>query len=73
MLAYIAIGWLSSLLFYLLLKRENTLRDAGERDEVIDGVENENEFADEKNGHFESVQAARAEKGDEWSGFRYTL
>lgn len=71
MLAYISIGWLSSLLFYFLLKRENARRDVGERDEVIDGIDNK--LADERNGHFESVQAARAEKGDEWSGFRYSL
>ena len=71
MLAYIVIGWTSSLALYLLLKRENARRDRGERDEVIDGVDNK--FADEHNGHFESVDAARVEKGDMWSGFRYTL
>lgn len=70
-LAYIAIGWLSSLLFWILLKRENARRDAGERDEVIDGIDNK--LASEKNGRFESVSAARAEKGDEWSGFRYSF
>lgn len=70
-LAYIAIGWLSSLLFYFLLKRENASREAGKRDEVIQGVDNPS--ADEKNGRFKSVEEARTEKGDEWSGFRYTL
>ncbi|KAI0080273.1 MFS general substrate transporter [Panus rudis PR-1116 ss-1] len=70
-LAYIAIGWLCSLAFMILLKRENAKRDAGLRDEVIEGVDNKH--ANEKNGRFESVDAAKAEKGDEWSGFRYTL
>ena len=44
---------------------------AGERDEVIDGVGNK--LAREENGHFSSVEQAREEKGDEWSGFRYSL
>ena len=39
-LAYIAIGWLCSLLFLILLKRENAKREAGLRDEVIRGEEN---------------------------------
>ncbi|KAI9458111.1 MFS general substrate transporter [Russula earlei] len=36
-LAYIAVGWLSSLVYTVLLSRENKARDRGERDEVIDG------------------------------------
>ena len=71
MLAYIAIGWISSLALYIHLKRENARRERGERDEVIDGVDIKH--ANEKNGHFESVEAARREKGDQWSGFRYSL
>ncbi|THH33543.1 hypothetical protein EUX98_g636 [Antrodiella citrinella] len=70
-LAYIAIGFLSSLAFYFYLKRENAARDAGLRDEVIEGVDNKNTH--EKNGTFGSVNEAKREKGDEWSGFRYTL
>ena len=70
-LAYIAIGWFTSLALYFYLKRENARRDRGERDEVIDGIDNKH--ANEKNGHFESVEAARREKGDMWSGFRYSL
>ncbi|KAL4241787.1 MFS transporter superfamily protein [Abortiporus biennis] len=70
-LAYIGIGWLASLLFFILLKRENMKRDEGVRDEVIEGVDNIN--AQEKNGRYESVEAARLDKGDQWSGFRYTL
>ena len=53
------------------MKRENARRDAGEREEVIDGVDNK--YAREENGHFASVEQAREEKGDEWSGFRYSL
>ncbi|OJT10069.1 hypothetical protein TRAPUB_13425 [Trametes pubescens] len=70
-LAYIAIGWLCSLGMYFHLKRENAARERGERDEVIDGVDSKH--AHEKNGQFESVEAARSEKGDQWSGFRYSL
>lgn len=71
MLAYIAIGWCCSLGMYFHLKRENAARERGERDEVIDGVDSKH--AHEKNGQFESVEAARSEKGDQWSGFRYSL
>ncbi|KAH9019978.1 MFS general substrate transporter [Lactarius pseudohatsudake] len=35
-LAYIALGWLCSLAYIILLRRENKARDRGERDEVID-------------------------------------
>lgn len=34
-LAYIAIGWISSVIFMIQLKLENDRRDRGERDEVI--------------------------------------
>lgn len=70
-LAYIAIGWLCSLAYYFHLRYENARRERGHRDEVIEGVDNKN--ADGRNGHFESVEAARIEKGDQWSGFRYSL
>ncbi|KAI9060609.1 MFS general substrate transporter [Trametes sanguinea] len=70
-LAYLAIGWTCSLGLYMHLRRENAAKERGERDEVIDGVDNQR--AREENGHFESVEAARTEKGDHWSGFRYSL
>ncbi|KAF8078748.1 MFS general substrate transporter, partial [Lyophyllum atratum] len=70
-LAYIAIGFACSVLFGICLQRENARRDRGERDEVIEGVNNK--YADPKNGRYDSVQAARIDKGDEWSGFRYTI
>ncbi|CAL1695329.1 unnamed protein product [Somion occarium] len=70
-LAYIAIGWISSLILLLYLRRENALREAGHRDEIIEGMDNKH--AHERNGRFDSVEDARKEKGDLWSGFRYTL
>ncbi|KAI9454442.1 MFS general substrate transporter [Russula earlei] len=70
-LAYIAVCWLSSLVLYRPLRRENKARDRGELDEVIDDVENKN--ADPDNGRYGSVADARREKGDRWSGFRYTV
>ncbi|KAI9512858.1 MFS general substrate transporter [Russula earlei] len=70
-LAYIAIGWLSSLIYTVLLRRENEARDRGERDEVIDGIDNKN--ANLRNGRYDSVTEARVKKGDYWSGFRYTV
>ncbi|TFY71443.1 hypothetical protein EVG20_g1557 [Dentipellis fragilis] len=71
-LTYIAIGWLCSLLYLVLLRRENARRERGERDEVITGDDNKNADG-ERNGRFDSVEDARREKGDMWSGFRYTL
>jgi hypothetical protein len=70
-LAYIAIGFICTALFGFFLQKENACRDRGERDEIIEG--NSNEHGDEVNGRYESVKAARIDKGDEWSGFRYVL
>ncbi|KAI0307925.1 MFS general substrate transporter [Multifurca ochricompacta] len=70
-LAYIAIGWLCSLTYIFLLRRENKARDRGERDEVIEGIDNKD--ANPDNGRYSSVADARRAKGDMWSGFRYTL
>lgn len=83
-LLYIGLGIIASTTYYILLRRENAMRDRGERDEVIDGVyleradgekesEAEREERARRNGRFESVDAARVEKGDEWSGYRYML
>jgi hypothetical protein len=55
----------------ILLQRENARRDAGERDEEIDG--DNSKSSSSKNGRFASVEEARREKGDMWSGFRYAL
>src|SRR6266702_1225734 len=78
-LMYIAIGITSSIAFYVFLRRENAVRDRGERDEVIEGVFKENEGAEEReerarrNGRFVSVEEAKREKCDRWSGYRYIL
>ncbi|KAF8973704.1 major facilitator superfamily domain-containing protein [Flammula alnicola] len=70
-LAYIAIGLICSIIFAVLLKRENALRDLGERDEIIAEVDNKR--GHQRNGTYNSVEEAKKSKGDEWSGFRYTL
>jgi hypothetical protein len=57
-------------MFGYFLRKENARRDRGERDEIIDG---DDEHGYEVNGRYESVEAARIDKGDEWSGFRYVL
>lgn len=59
------------MLFAWYLQHENERRDRGERDEIIDCIENPN--ANKRNGSYPTVEAAREDKGDEWSGFRYTL
>jgi hypothetical protein len=68
-LMFLISGVISTALFIFLLKRENARRDRGERDEIIEGREG----GFEANGRFTSVDHARREKGDEWSGYRYTL
>lgn len=69
---YICIALISSIIFRILLKRENDRRDRGERDEVIVGI-NDNEGNLLKNGRFASVEDAKREKGDNWSGYRYIV
>lgn len=68
---YIAMGLICSIIYAILLRRENARRERGERDEIIEGVSSKRAKA--CNGTFESIEAARAAKGDEWSGFRYNL
>ncbi|KAH7921228.1 MFS general substrate transporter [Leucogyrophana mollusca] len=68
-LMYIAFGLVSTVTYRYLLKAENARRDRGERDEIIEGVDG----GMEANGRFASVEDAKREKGDEWSGYRYTL
>ncbi|CAA7259935.1 unnamed protein product [Cyclocybe aegerita] len=70
-LAYIGFGLICSLLYAVLLKQENARRDRGERDEIIEGIDNDH--GHERNGIFKSVEEAKTVKGDDWSGFRYTL
>jgi hypothetical protein len=78
-LLYIGIGNVSSIAYHIFLRRENAARNRGERDEVIEGDFRENEGAEERedrarrNGRFASVDEAKREKGDQWSGYRYIL
>ncbi|KAF8269763.1 major facilitator superfamily domain-containing protein [Lactarius quietus] len=71
-LLYIGIGIISSIAYYVFLRRENATRGRGERDEVIEGAEEREERA-RRNGRFASVEEAKREKGDRWSGYRYIL
>lgn len=70
---YIAIGIIASSLFIFLLKRENAARDRGERDEYIENLPETHIEANLKNGRFATVDDAKKEKGDNWSGYRYTI
>lgn len=67
---YIGIGFICANVFQFFLRRENAARSRGERDEIIGGVEGKGH---ERNGRFDTVEDAKREKGDEWSGYRYTL
>ena len=68
-LMYIGFGLVFSSIYLVYITQENKRRDAGLRDEVIKGVEG----GDEKNGVYDSVADAKREKGDKWSGYRYTV
>lgn len=69
-LMYIGFGITFSLLYLFLLNRENQARERGERDEIIgDDITK----GHEKNGRYDTVAEAKREKGDGWSGYRYTL
>ncbi|EJC99321.1 MFS general substrate transporter [Fomitiporia mediterranea MF3/22] len=58
------VGLVSSISLHVLLRRENARRDRGERDEVIgDAVDT---YGDIRNGRYDSVEAAKRDKGDEW-------
>ncbi|KAI0318574.1 MFS general substrate transporter [Amylostereum chailletii] len=78
-LMYIGLGLVSSIVFYVYLRRENSIRETGFRDEVIEGEIHEGESKEERearalrNGRFATVDEAKREKGDEWSGYRYNL
>jgi hypothetical protein len=78
----LSIGLTGSVLYQSILRRENAIRDRGERDEVIGGDLGEKsqvlldaDIQDRVrlNGKFESVEAAKRMKGDAWSGYRYML
>lgn len=69
-LMYIGLGTISSIICVFLLDRENKKRDGGERDEIIGDI---TITGNEKNGRFATLADAKREKGDQWSGYRYTL
>ena len=69
MLAYVGVGLTGSVTMFFFLRRENTRRARGDRDEVI----GDSKEGDVKNGCYESVEAARRDKRDNWSGFRYII
>ncbi|KAF8216659.1 MFS general substrate transporter [Mycena galopus ATCC 62051] len=70
-LMYIMFGIIATLILHFGLRRENARRDRGERDEII-GKTDDSEL-NEKNGRFDTIEDAKREKGDEWSGYRYIL
>ena len=59
-------------MFYFL-RRENAKRARGERDEIIVGVNDGKPGMNPRNGCYESVDEAMRDKGDKWSGYKYTL
>jgi hypothetical protein len=74
-LIYICIGFITSVIHYTLLRMENARRDRGERDEVITGLDGgaHQRKGDPKNGVYLTVEDAKRDKGDGWSGYRYML
>jgi hypothetical protein len=70
---YIGLGLISNLIMLFFLRRENAARERGERDEIIGDETVFDEARAKKNGKFASVSEAKREKGDDWSGYRYTL
>ena len=72
-LAYIGMGFCAAVVMLLYLRRENELRRRGEREEIIVGVNDTMEGINEKNGRYATVEDAKRDKGDKYSGYRYTL
>ncbi|ESK81576.1 hypothetical protein Moror_5080 [Moniliophthora roreri MCA 2997] len=68
-LMYIAIGIIASCIYLYFVKQENAKRERGERDEII----GDSMTGHEKNGRYDSVADAKREKGDGYSGYRYTI
>ncbi|KZO94375.1 MFS general substrate transporter [Calocera viscosa TUFC12733] len=71
-LVYICIGFVTTIIMMIGLKRENAAREKGEKDEVI-GPVGEKGTAEHKNGVYETVDDAKRDKGDQWSGYRYVI
>ena len=62
-------GWIATCVFYFYLRRENAKRERGERDELI-APDGEEKGRAAPGGVYESVAAAKIDKGDKWSGYR---
>lgn len=77
-LVYISLCMLASVAYYFMLRLENNRRCRGLRDEIIDGVNDKGDpetisRLSKLNGRFATVEEAKKEKGDNWSGYRYIL
>lgn len=72
MLLYIGLGVIASTTYLTLLKRENARRDRGERDEYIEDQPETQLPENMKNGRYATMDDAKRDKGDNWSGYRYT-
>ena len=66
-------GFCAAVVMLLYLRRENELRKRGEREEIIVGVNDTMEGINEKNGRYATVEDAKRDKGDKYSGYRYIL
>ncbi|KAF9073198.1 major facilitator superfamily domain-containing protein [Rhodocollybia butyracea] len=69
-LLYIGLGLVFSFIYLIFLRRENARRNRGERNEIIGG---DKSSGHEVNGRYDTVDDAKRDKGDEWSGYRYIL
>ncbi|PPQ68415.1 hypothetical protein CVT26_006087 [Gymnopilus dilepis] len=72
-LLYIGLGLVSSTVMLIYLKRENSQRAQGARDEYIEDQPDTHHPENEKNGRFATVADAKTEKGDKYSGYKYTI
>ena len=70
---YICVGIIASVVYMFFLKRENARRDRGERAEIIEDQVETHDPRNEKNGRYATVNEAKKDKGDEWSGYRYVI
>jgi len=74
-LMYIGIGIITTLISIYMLRKENARRERGERDEIIRGVTDvgDDKVPVGKGKVYDSLEQVKREKGDAWSGYRYTL
>ncbi|KLO11529.1 MFS general substrate transporter [Schizopora paradoxa] len=72
-LTYIGLGFIASAVYSFRLRAENLRRARGERDEIIVGEDEIKQGMNSKNGTYETIEEAKREKGDQWSGYKYTL